>query len=58
MQKSIERVDYLMKNLNEKKKGMLCDKCGEERESLILLLFDEIIIFICEICLENNKKKI
>ena len=58
MQKSIERVDYLMKNLNEKKKGMLCDKCGQEKENLVLLLFDEIIIFICEKCLEPNKKKI
>jgi hypothetical protein len=55
MQKSIERVDYLMKNLNEKKKEMLCDKCGHEKESLVLLLFDGIIIFICNSCLENNK---
>ena len=56
MQKSIEKGSYLMKNkFDEKKKGkILCDKCGQERESLILLLFDGIIIFICEECLEPN----
>jgi late competence protein required for DNA uptake (superfamily II DNA/RNA helicase) len=60
MQKSIEKGNYLMKkNLNERKKGkMLCDKCGQEKESLVLLLFDGIIIFICEKCSESNKKKI
>ena len=58
MQKSIERGNYMMKTkLDEKKKGkMLCDKCGQERESLILLLFDGIIIFICEGCLGPNRK--
>jgi len=45
-----------MKNkLDEKKKEKnLCDKCGQERESLESLLFDGIIIFICEKCLGPN----
>lgn len=53
----MEKGNYLMKkNLNERKEGrMLCDKCEQEKESLVLLLFDEMIIFICEECLENNK---
>jgi len=47
--------DYL---INEKKKGkMLCDKCGQEKEGLILLIFDGIIIFICDVCSEKNKNK-
>lgn len=46
-----------MKNkLDEKKKGkMLCDKCGHERKSLDLVLFEDIIIFICEKCLGPNR---
>jgi len=55
-----EEGNYLMKNdylMNEKKKGkMLCDKCRQEDESLILLIFDGRIIFICEACLGPNKR--
>lgn len=59
MQTSIEKGSYLMKNnLNERKKGkILCDKCGQERESLEFLLFEEIIIFICDKCLKSNRIK-
>jgi len=60
MQMSMQEGNYLMKNdylMNEKKKGkMLCDKCRQEKESLNLLIFDGIIIFICEVCLGPNKK--
>ncbi len=56
MQKSIERGNYMMKTkLDEKKKGkMLCDNCGQEKESLVQLDFDG-IIFICEKCLGPNR---
>lgn len=47
MQKNIEKGNYL-----------LCDKCGHEKERLDLVIFDGIIIFICEGCLGPNKKKI
>lgn len=47
MQKSIEKGNYL-----------LCDKCEHEKERLVLVNFDGIIIFICEECLGPNKKKI
>lgn len=56
MQKTVQKGRFLMKNkLDEKKKGkMLCDKCREEKKSLVLLLFEDIIIFICEECLGPN----
>ena len=60
MQMSMQEGNYLMKNdylMNEKKKEkILCDKCRQEKESLSLLIFDGIIIFICEVCLGPNKK--
>ena len=60
MQNSMQEGNYLMKNdylMNEKKKGkMLCDNCGQEKESLVQLDFDG-IIFICEKCLGPNRKK-
>ena len=57
MQKSIKKGNYMMKTkLDGKKKGkMLCDNCGQEKESLVQLDFDG-IIFICEKCLGSNKK--
>ena len=57
MQMSIKKGNYMMKTkLDEKKKGkMLCDNCGQEKESLNQLDFDG-IIFICDACLGPNKK--
>ena len=54
---SIKKGNYMMKTkLDEKKKGkMLCDNCGQEKESLNQLDFDG-IIFICDACLGPNKK--